>query len=149
MNAFDNEYYCLGSTVECTCCAWACGRLPTPRPATKAAPRQDISWCCSLDNFLPNKSAVSCMTKSLAETPPSTLRQGKNQTHTHRPLKYYATRFSVIPSGKHTPIMHWRYNLSCIRRDGYTVRNGCYTQFPGRRPHLPIRYCSVSYQWLR
>lgn len=52
---------------------WLCVCSPTPSPATKAAPKHDISTCCGLATFLPNRSAVSCMTKSLDETPPSTL----------------------------------------------------------------------------
>lgn len=74
---------------------WACLRLPTPSPATNAAPKHDISVCCGLATFLPNKLAVSCMTKSLEETPPSTLRERRERG---RALNYTATHFTVTVS---------------------------------------------------
>lgn len=62
--------------------SWESACIPTPSPAMKAAPKHDISQFWGLATFLPNRSAVSCMTKSLEETPPSILRQkGRKTAH--------------------------------------------------------------------
>lgn len=62
--------------------------LPVPSPATNAAPKHDISMCCGLATFLPNRLAVSCMTKSLEEMPPSTLRRRESEAEHSIPPQF-------------------------------------------------------------
>lgn len=98
-NPGDEGRHEVDTDIHCTGCLWLKwnwnlflyeGReecisdpgLPAPSPATNAAPKHDISTCCGLATFLPNRLAVSCMTKSLEETPPSTLR-GRESSAEH------------------------------------------------------------------
>lgn len=114
-NPGDEGRHEVGTDDHCTACLWfkwnrnlflyegraectADAGLPAPSPATNAAPKHDISTCCGLATFLPNRLAVSCMTKSLDETPPSTLREREQGWA----LNYTTTHFAGRVSKTHT-----------------------------------------------
>lgn len=94
-----------------------------------------------LATFLPNRSAVSCITKSLEETPPSTLRPKERKMSG---LNSTATHLAGTVSEKYPPVMHCRWKLNCI--SSVSVHNSplCYVQYAGWNPNSTITYWPVS-----
>lgn len=80
------------------------------------------------------------MTKSLEETPPSTLRQKER-----RELNYAAAHFSVTASGKHTSLMECQWKVNCISRSRVQTGSLCYTQLAGSGPNPVIQQCGACW----